>query len=71
VQRALINASGTLVPHRSKTPHETAIPTIAYIPEFAEAGTSLTYGVNLSEFVGRAAIYVDKILRAFGVPNSP
>ena len=36
---------------------------IAGIREFAEAGTLLTYGVNLSEFVGRSAIYVDKILK--------
>ena len=36
---------------------------IANIREFAEAGTLLTYGLNLSEFVGRSATYVDKILR--------
>ena len=30
----------------------------------AEAGTLLSYGVNISDFVGRAAVYVDKILRS-------
>ncbi len=33
------------------------------IREFAESGALLTYGVNLSEFVGRSVAYVDKILR--------
>ena len=27
---------------------------------FTEAGTLLSYGVNISDFVGRAAVYVDK-----------
>ena len=51
VDALLISASGTLMPHRTKLA-ELAImrrlPTIASIREFAEAGTLLTYGLNLS-----------------------
>jgi putative ABC transport system substrate-binding protein len=62
----LIVSSSTLVPHRKKLA-ELAIrgrlPMIASIREFPEAGILLSYGVNMSDFVGRAAMYVDKILR--------
>ena len=30
---------------------------------FTEAGTLLSYGVNICDFVGRAAVYVDRIFR--------
>jgi len=66
VDALLITASGTLVPHRKRIAElaiEKGLPVIAPIREFAEAGALLTYGVNLSEFVGRSAVYVDKILR--------
>jgi putative ABC transport system substrate-binding protein len=66
VDALLINASGTLLPHRNKLSElaiKERLPMIASIREFAEAGTLLTYGVNLSEFVGRSAVYVDKILK--------
>lgn len=39
------------------------IPTIYGIPELAEAGGLMTYGVNLHEQYRRGAIYVDKILK--------
>ena len=62
----LVLSSSTFVPHRKKLA-ELAIrgqlPMIAGIREFPEAGTLLSYGVNISEFVGRSAVYVDKILR--------
>ena len=66
VEALLISSSGTLVPHRNRIAAlaiERRLPMIGYILEFAESGALLTYGVNLSEFIGRAAIYVDKILK--------
>jgi putative tryptophan/tyrosine transport system substrate-binding protein len=66
VDAVLIGASGTFLPHRNEIAALAIgrrLPMIAYIREFAESGALLTYGVNLSEFVGRSAIYVDKILR--------
>jgi ABC-type uncharacterized transport system substrate-binding protein len=66
IDALLISASGTLLPHRNKLAElaiKGRLPMIASIREFAEAGTLLTYGVNLSEFVGRSAVYVDKILK--------
>ena len=39
---------------------------IAFIREFAEAGTLLTYGVNLSEFVGRSAPALEQRAAAGG-----
>jgi ABC-type uncharacterized transport system substrate-binding protein len=66
VDALLISSSGPLMPHRNKLAElaiKARLPMIAFIREFAEAGTLLTYGVNLSEFVGRSAVYVDKILK--------
>jgi putative tryptophan/tyrosine transport system substrate-binding protein len=66
VDALLISASGTLMPHRHKLAElaiRARLPMIAIIREFAEAGTLLTYGVNLSEIAGRSAVYVDKILK--------
>jgi putative tryptophan/tyrosine transport system substrate-binding protein len=39
------------------------LPAIYYVPQFAEAGGLMTYGVSLNELDTRAAIYVDKILK--------
>ena len=66
IDALLISANTTLMPRRNKLAElaiKGRLPVIASIREFAEAGTLLTYGVNLSEFVGRSAVYVDKILK--------
>jgi putative ABC transport system substrate-binding protein len=39
------------------------LPTISYLPEFAEDGGLMTYGVSLPDLFRRAATYVDKILK--------
>jgi len=62
----LIATSATLLPVRSKLAElaiKGRLPTIAAVREFAEAGTLLSYGVNMTDFVGRAAVYVDKLLK--------
>lgn len=66
VDAVLITATGTLMPHRKRIAElaiERRLPMMGSIREFAESGALLTYGVNLSEFVGRSVAYVDKILR--------
>ena len=39
------------------------LPTMFSVREGAEAGGLLAYGLNMTDFVGRAAAYVDKILK--------
>jgi putative ABC transport system substrate-binding protein len=39
------------------------LPTMTSYREMVEAGTLMAYGVNISDFIGRAARYVDKILK--------
>jgi putative ABC transport system substrate-binding protein len=56
----------TFVPHRSKLAElamTVRFPVIAFLREFTEAGALLSYGVNMSDFVGRSAVYVDRILK--------
>jgi ABC-type uncharacterized transport system substrate-binding protein len=66
IDALLIVSSSALVPHRKKLAElaiRERLPIIASIREFPEAGILLSYGLNMSDFVGRAAVYVDKILR--------
>jgi len=56
----------TFVPHCAKLAElaiTARLPTIAFLREFTEAGALLSYGVNMSDFVGRGAVYVDRILK--------
>jgi putative ABC transport system substrate-binding protein len=39
------------------------LPTITYTGEFAKSGALIGYGPDLNVITGRAAIYVDKILK--------
>ena len=39
------------------------LPSIAWTREFAESGCLMIYGPNVAEMHGRAATYVDKILK--------
>jgi putative tryptophan/tyrosine transport system substrate-binding protein len=74
IDALLISAHGTLMPHRHKLAElaiKRRLPMIASIREFAESGTLLTYGVNLAEFVGRSAVYVDKILKGAAPADLP
>ena len=53
-------------PHRAKLADlavTARLPVITFLREFTEAGALLSYGVNMSDFVGRAAVYVDRILK--------
>jgi putative ABC transport system substrate-binding protein len=60
------SGSSTWIVHRERLA-ELAIrhrlPTMYGYREMVEAGALMAYGVNMVDFIGRAALYVDKILR--------
>jgi hypothetical protein len=58
---AALTRGGQLITGLGRRP--TGFPSRFRATLFTEAGTLLSYGVNISDFVGRAAVYVDKILR--------
>jgi putative ABC transport system substrate-binding protein len=39
------------------------LPTMVHFREMVEAGSLMAYGVNMTDFIGRSAVYVDKILK--------
>ncbi len=39
------------------------LPTMYNFREMVEAGGLMAYGVNMTDFIGRGAVYVDKILK--------
>jgi putative ABC transport system substrate-binding protein len=62
----LVVASSTFLVHRSRLAElavKVRLPTIYSFREHVEAGGLMAYAVNMAEFVGHAAVYVDKILR--------
>ena len=62
----LVAGGTTFLVNRSKF-NELALkhrlPTMFAVREGVEAGGLLSYGVNMTEFIGRSAAYVDKILK--------
>ena len=62
----LVTGSSTFLAHRAKLA-ELAIrgrlPTMLSFRESVAAGGLMAYAVNMADFVGRAAVYVDKILK--------
>jgi putative ABC transport system substrate-binding protein len=63
---AILITTGAFLPYRNKLAElavKHRLPTISGFREFAEAGSLLSYGVNMADFVGKAAVYVDKILK--------
>ncbi|WP_271581311.1 ABC transporter substrate-binding protein [Bradyrhizobium sp. CCBAU 45389] len=66
IDAVVLTSSPTFGPYRNKVAElaiKGRLPMIASHREFSEAGTLLSYGVNMSDFVSRSAVYVDKILR--------
>src|SRR5207249_12098115 len=39
------------------------LPTMCSYREFVESGSLMAYAVNMGDFIGRAAVYVDRILK--------
>ena len=62
----LVSGSSTFLAHRSRLAElavKGRLPTMYSFREMVEAGGLMAYAVNMPDFVGRAAVYVDKILK--------
>jgi putative ABC transport system substrate-binding protein len=62
IDALVLITSSTFAPHRNKVAElaiKGRLPMIASHREFSEAGALLSYGVNMSDFVGRSAVYVE------------
>ena len=62
----LVTGSSTFLAHRArlaKLAMKGRLPTMLSFRESVEAGGLMAYAVNMAAFVGRAAVYVDKILK--------
>ena len=62
----LVSGSSTFLPHRTRIAElavKARLPTMCNFREIVEAGGLMAYAVNMSDFVGHAAVYVDKILK--------
>jgi putative ABC transport system substrate-binding protein len=62
----LIGATSTFLAHRARLAElalKARLPTMLSFRESVEAGGLMAYAVNMADFVGRAAVYVDKILK--------
>jgi putative ABC transport system substrate-binding protein len=58
--------SSTFIVHRVKLAELAVrhrLPTMYGYREMVEAGALMAYGVHMADFIGRAALYVDKILK--------
>jgi putative tryptophan/tyrosine transport system substrate-binding protein len=62
----LVNGTSTFLAHRTRLAElavKGRLPTMYSFRESVEAGGLMAYAVNMSDFIGRAAVYVDKILK--------
>ena len=62
----LVSWSSTFLAHRARLAElalRGRVPTMVSFREMVEAGGLMAYAVNMADFVGRSAVYVDKILR--------
>ena len=62
----LVTGSSTYLAHRSRLAElavKARLPTMLSFRESVEAGGLMAYAVNMADFVGHAAVYVDKILK--------
>ena len=62
----LVGGTSTFLAHRTRIAElavKSRLPTMYSFRESVEAGGLMAYAVNMADFVGRAAVYVDKILR--------
>jgi putative ABC transport system substrate-binding protein len=62
----LVSRGSTFLTHRARIAELAAkgrLPTMYSYRENVEAGGLMAYAVNMTDFIGRAALYVDKILK--------
>ena len=65
-QALLVGRDVTFQVHRARIAElalKGRLPTMYSFRENVEAGGLMAYGVNMTDFIGRAAVYVDKILK--------
>jgi putative tryptophan/tyrosine transport system substrate-binding protein len=58
--------SSTLLAHATRLAElavKGRLPTMYNFRQFVEAGGLMAYGINMSDFIGRSAVFVDKILK--------
>ena len=70
----LVGGSSGFIVHRKRLAESALthrLPTMFNYREMVEAGGLMAYSVNMSEFIGRAAVYVDKILRGANPADLP
>jgi putative tryptophan/tyrosine transport system substrate-binding protein len=70
----LLVLAGAFMPWRhalSEHSIKRRIPGMFGLREYAEAGGLMAYSVNMKEFAGTAAVYVDKILRGANPAEIP
>ena len=62
----LVQGSSTFLVHRTRVAElavKGRLPTMSNFREMVEAGSLMAYGVNMADFIGRSAVFVDKILK--------
>jgi putative tryptophan/tyrosine transport system substrate-binding protein len=62
----LVTGTSTFLAHRTRLAElavKARLPTMHSFRESVEAGGLMAYAVNMADFVGRSAVYVDKILK--------
>jgi ABC-type uncharacterized transport system substrate-binding protein len=62
----LVTGTSTFLAHRTRVAElavKGRLPTMYSFRESVEAGGLMAYAVNMADFVGRSAVYVDKILK--------
>ena len=70
----LVAGSSTFLVHRTRVAElavKGRLPTMYSFREIVEAGGLMAYAVNMTDFVGRAAVYVDKILKGANPADLP
>jgi putative ABC transport system substrate-binding protein len=70
----LVSGSSTYLVHRAKLAElavKGRLPTMLNFREMVQAGGLMAYAVNMTDFIGRAAVYVDKILRGANPADLP
>jgi len=65
-QALLVSNDSTFLVHRTRIAElalKARLPTMCSFREYVEAGSFMAYAVNMADFIGRAAVYVDRILK--------
>ena len=70
----LVGGTSTFLAHRTRIAElavKGRLPTMCNFREIVEAGGLMAYAVNMPDFVGHAAVYVDKILKGAKAADLP